>query len=303
MQSLLIYNPVSGTSQRRRLALIQQIAAVLRGHGFDLDIVATTHQGSAAQQVREAIASGVELVFACGGDGTIHDVLQGVVGTATRLAPIPLGRGNALCRELRIPLHPLKAAAAYAKTSERVVQVGRCESPSGERYFLLMAGSGPDGALMYRMLTVARSRLGRWAYAVHAMQLLFQNRFPKFRVRFQTSDGRCHEVDAVSVMALRISNLGGIFPGIARGASLDAGSMRLILVRGPALLGLPLWFASAWLRLERWNPLLLREDVTAFHCVGNAIHAQADGEWIGRLPLTARLTEESVTLLLPRPNA
>ena len=100
-------------------------------------------------------------------------------------------------------------------------------------------------------------------------------------------------------MALRIGNLGGIFPGIARGASLNSPSMRLVLVHAPASLSLPLWFLSAWLHLERWNPLLVQEEVTTFQCDGDGIHAQADGEWVGRLPLSASLTETTVRLLIP----
>ena len=299
VRSLLIYNPASGTARNRRKAVIDQIVRLLQGHGFALTVVATTHRGSAALQVRQAVNEGVQVVFACGGDGTIHDVLQGIAGTTTRLAPIPLGSANALCRDLGIPLHPLRAAAAYRNTLEREVFAGQCETSSGKRYFLLMAGAGPDGALVYRMLTTKRDSLGRWAYATHALRLLLRGRFSSFHVRYQTVDGTWHEADAVSAIALRIGNLGGIFPGVSHGASLDGRSMRLILVHAPAVLGLPLWFVSSWLRLERWNSLLVQQDVTAFECVGDDVHAQTDGEWVGPLPITVTLTQQHVRLLLP----
>lgn len=301
MQALLVYNPSSGRSQSKRLATVQQVADILRGHGYSLQIVATTHRGSAGNQAREAIAEGAEVIFACGGDGTIHDVLQGIVGTAAKLAVIPMGSGNALCRELGIPLHPLKAAAAYTRTTQRSVRAGVCNTSLGQRHFLIMAGAGPDGALMYRMLATSRSRLGRWAYAQRALHLLLRSRFPTLKIHYQTPDGDWHTTSAISAMALRIGNLGGIFPGIARGASLNNESMRLILVRPPAILSLPLWFLLAWLHLDRWNPWLHTAHVLQFHCEApkGGIHAQADGEWIGNLPISASLDEQSVTLLIP----
>jgi diacylglycerol kinase family enzyme len=301
MQALLLYNPSSGRSQSKRLAMVQQIAGILQRHHYSLRIVATTHRGSAGNQVRDAITNGAEVIFVCGGDGTIHDALQGIAGTSAMLAPIPLGSANALCRELGIPLHPLTTAEAYRNTSQRQVRVARCNTAQGECYFLTVAGAGPDGALMYRMLTTSKDNLGRWTYAMHALHLLLRGRFHNFQVHYQTAEGTWHTASAISAMALRIGNLGGIFPGIARGASLSAETMRLVLVKPPALLGLPLWFLCSWLHVDRWNPGLHIADVRAFDCglSEGKVHAQADGEWIGNLPLSATLNQQTLTLLMP----
>ncbi|MEK6396914.1 MAG: diacylglycerol kinase family protein [Terriglobus sp.] len=301
MRGILLYNPLSGTSRHQRESLVQRVATLLTSHGYILEVHATTHRGSAGNQAREAIAQGAEVIFACGGDGTIHDILQGIVGTTAMLGIIPMGSGNALCRELGIPLHPLKAALAYAHTTQRQLRVGRCNSSQGQRHFLIMAGSGPDGALMYRMLTRSKGRMGRWAYAMHALHLLVRSRFHPFQVRYHSVKGAWHVQTAVSAMALRIGNLGGIFPGIARGASLGNQHMRLILVSPPALLSLPLWFVFSWLHLDRWNPWLHAADIMEFHCeaLDGNVHAQADGEWIGNLPLSASLSERSLLLHVP----
>ncbi|AFL88256.1 sphingosine/diacylglycerol kinase-like enzyme [Terriglobus roseus DSM 18391] len=302
MRGLLLYNPQAGRNRSAREATVQQIASLLRGHGYELTVTATTHRGSAGDQARSAIAERAEVIFACGGDGTVHDVLQGIVGTSAKLAIIPLGSANALCRELSIPLNPLRAAAAYAARRERRVAVGQCVTTSGERYFLTMAGSGPDGALMYRMLTINRSFVGRWAYLWHALRLLLRGGFRPFRVQWKGADGTEGTAEAVSAMALRIGDLGGIFPGVARGATFNDESMRLVLVKAPALLAMPLWFLSSWLRLERWNPLLSRHDVVSFTCDGavGRTHVQADGEWVGCLPAMIQLrSSRTITLLLP----
>jgi diacylglycerol kinase family enzyme len=302
MRGLLLYNPQAGRNREARAALIERIAATLRSSGYGLEIAATTHRGSASSQTRAAIAAGAQVVFACGGDGTVHDVLQGIVGTDAKLAIIPLGSANALCREFGIPQKPLKAAAAYAKTSERSFVAGVCRVGEQSHYFLSMAGAGPDGALMYRMLTVNRGRWGRWAYAMHALRLLIKHRFQPFEVRYLTREGMWHSVQAVSAMVLRIGNLGGVFPGIAKGVTAQPDCMRLIVITKPAWLSLPLWFACAWLRLERRNPFLMKRDVDEFACSesGSPVYAQADGEYLGKLPMHVALEQQPITLLLPQ---
>ncbi len=93
-KAILLHNPFSGPLRSRRTADIEQVLDVLRSGGVDAFDAPTRAAGSAAQQVKEAIADGCDTVFACGGDGTVHDVLQGLVGTQAALGVIPLGHGE-----------------------------------------------------------------------------------------------------------------------------------------------------------------------------------------------------------------
>ena len=304
MRGLLLYNPLAGRRRGERVAAVRDIAGILRGAGYELEVVATTHRGSAGAQVRDAVAGGADVIFACGGDGTVHDALQGLAGNSASLAVIPLGSANALARELKIATDPLVAARACAAAGVTPVRVAQCVVGERAHLFLVMAGAGPDGALMYRMMTVDRGRWGRWVYAAHALRLLLRGRFAAFDVRYREGeDDPWKHMRAVSAMGMRVGSLGGVFPGVARGASLHAGTMRLVLVKRPALLGLPLWFLMNWLGLERWNPLLVRADVVAFECEGGdgTVHAQVDGEWVGGLPMSITLGNETVRLLVPVP--
>ena len=70
----------------------------------------------------------------------------------------------------------------------------------------------------------------------------------------------------------------------------------------PAALSLPLWFVTGWLNLHGLNPLLRSVDVTVFSCrplVGPAPHFQADGEWLGRIPMRVSIVPNALRLLLP----
>jgi diacylglycerol kinase (ATP) len=80
-KATLLYNPLSGRRQSRRVADVEAASKVLRDAGIETAAEPTRSSTEAGSQAREAIATGCDTVFACGGDGTIHDVLQGMVGT------------------------------------------------------------------------------------------------------------------------------------------------------------------------------------------------------------------------------
>src|SRR5690349_15834695 len=110
--AVLLYNPFSGS---HRVDQVHAARDVLRAAGIEAHAIATRAAGSAGEQAREAVAQGADTIFACGGDGTVHDILQGIVGTNAALGVIPLGTANAMAADLGLP-HSAKAAAERALT-------------------------------------------------------------------------------------------------------------------------------------------------------------------------------------------
>ena len=74
-KAVLLYNPIAGKNRQRRRNDIEAAAQVLRSAGVEAQAVETRAAGSAGQQALEAVAAGCDTVIACGGDGTIHDVI------------------------------------------------------------------------------------------------------------------------------------------------------------------------------------------------------------------------------------
>src|ERR1700682_2823952 len=97
---VLLYNPVSGGSGMRRLAELESALAALRAAGVEAQVIPCHSRSDAAEQARNAVNSGCDTVFACGGDGTIHDVVQILAGSAVALAMLPLGTANSPAHEL-----------------------------------------------------------------------------------------------------------------------------------------------------------------------------------------------------------
>ena len=173
------------------------------------------------------------------------------------------------------------------------------------RYFSVLTGAGPDGALVYSLTSVHKSKFGRLAYYARAAKLFATRRFHTFEVEYtEAASGRVVTLSAVSAMAVRVDDLGGIFTGLtSREARLEDKSIQLLLLAAPAWLSLPCWFVSGWLGIHRLNGFLRRIEVTSYSCrpaIGAASHVEADGEWLGRLPVEVSLIPDALYILAPR---
>src|ERR1700722_18403272 len=92
----LIYNPASGQHSGSRSSHIQSALKVLRGAGIEAEALETHSPGSGKSLALAAVRQGYDAVFACGGDGTVHEALQSLVGTKVALGVVPLSTANPL---------------------------------------------------------------------------------------------------------------------------------------------------------------------------------------------------------------
>ncbi len=252
-RAALIFNPNAGGGGGSRIGMLERAAGVLLAHGVQVEIVATHGPGTAGQQAADAVAQGADLVFACGGDGTLHEVIQGLAHhPSATVGILALGSANALARHLGLSSNPSAAVRQQLDFTAHSIPLGRvtCETADGprSRYFAVMAGAGPDGMLVYRMLAAGKQRLGRSIYYLRAARLFLGSRFSAFRVHARPLDGIPFDGDAVSAMAIRVGDLGGLFSPLARGASPTDDTLQLTLTTPPSHLALPAWFATSWTR-------------------------------------------------------
>ena len=311
LRAILIANPASGRGSllpARRTEMLR----ICREWGWTATMVQTGPEpGSAARLAAEAVQAGTRLVIACGGDGTVHGVLQGVAGTDAVLGVLPFGTANALARNLHLPLEPVAAMHRLMSYRAQRIPLGWAETERGGRWFAVLAGAGPDGMLVEmaaeqagRRQGVWKARLGRSAYYARAARLFATRRFPAFQVEFLPVAGTGRECcEAVGVLASRVPNLGGLFRGLTAESRLHHPYLEVQLLRAPAQLSLPAWFAMSHLRLSRWNPWLLTIRATEVRCqplAGRPVpQAQVDGEAAGALPLRMRVVPEALSLLAP----
>ena len=104
---LAIINPVSGTGSKDKIPRL--IDTVIDHEKNDVSIIMTEYAGHATEIAAQAVADGIDVVVAIGGDGTVNEVGSALCGTDTALAIVPCGSGNGLARHLRIPMNASRA--------------------------------------------------------------------------------------------------------------------------------------------------------------------------------------------------
>ncbi len=139
MKVRAILNPRAGVAVHRTREAVEQG----RPSWKDYAVYLTREPGHATSLAREAVAAGAGLVLAVGGDGTVNEVAQGLVGSPAALGIVPVGSGNGLARALRIPLQPAGALASLESGVRRRMDVGTLNG----RIFLNVAGVGFDAAV------------------------------------------------------------------------------------------------------------------------------------------------------------
>ncbi len=312
-KAILLYNPASGRRRSPRAAQIEAALSVLRQAGVEADAEPTLAPGSAGEQAREACAAGYDTVVACGGDGTVHETLQGMVGGSAALGVIPLGTANSLAADLGLADDAAAAARQLLGAEPVRIAVGSIDywqrtGGWASRYFTVAAGIGPDALLFYRL---NRSLKHRWGYSVYVAQALRTwafGSYPLFEAEFFTSGSEMLCRAQVSqVLAVRIRNFGGVLRCLAPGATLRRSSLRLVLFKTRSRACYLRYMISVLLgRIPRVRDVELL-DATSVVCRPLAsapvIYAEADGESLGRIPAAISIVPDAVSLLVPRQSA
>jgi diacylglycerol kinase (ATP) len=198
---LLIYNPNarSGKSAKH----VDDIVEFFRKHDVWIDTIETSCQGDATVQAAKN-QSDYDLIIAGGGDGTINEVINGIMAEKdktkrAKLSIIPLGTENVLAHELNIPNNPLKACKQILKGKAMNVDLGCAYAGKQERYFILTAGIGFDAHVAHTTHAadpLFKNLLGSGAYVLTAIKELFNYKAQKMKI---TIDGITYPTSFVIV--------------------------------------------------------------------------------------------------------
>src|SRR6202158_158329 len=310
-RATILFNPNSGRP-RRDLELNHAIG-VLQSAGVHTELTVCRSSQEATGNAHCAVAAGSDTVIACGGDGTIHDVIQGLAGTPVALAILPFGTANALAHDLAIPLRASAAAQVAVNGKVRRIPLGRIEyedfnGKSAARYFTVAAGIGVDAHLFYKLTAELKKRSGMTAYYLKAWQLWATHRLRKFEVEYANGSGPGQSALLTELLAVRIRFFGNILRELVPGASLDCGDLRVVMCR-TASRHAYLQYVAGTLIGRRWNingiDLVSCSEIIcklpeksagrshdghshAHNHKEDRVYVEADGELLGRLP--ARMT-------------
>lgn len=316
-KAALLYNPDSGGRRAKRQAELESVLALLRAARVDVELMLPHSATEAQEQARHAIQTGCDTVFAAGGDGTIHNIVQVLANTQVALAILPLGTANALAHDLGLPLNVLRATQAVLQPVRRRIALGRIHyrdlaGRPGARYFVVAAGAGVDAHLFYKLHTGAKQRMGMAAYYAKAWHLWFSYPMTRFQVEFcETGSNESRRADVTELLAVRIRNFGGVVQELAPGATLERNDVRLVLCRTASRLAYLRYVARGFLRRSWSVPGIDLEyaDRVSCSCLEDfgsradepqpRVYIETDGELVGTLPAEITMIPDALTLLAP----
>lgn len=311
-RAVVVSNPVA----RRAVPLhAVRVAAALALPGWDVEVVETARGGDAARLASVATRAEVDAVVACGGDGTLNGVINGVASVLKGRRPgpaiglIPAGTANVWATEARIPRDPEHALALLESGIRVPLDLGVATLRGESRRFLLMCGVGLDAAVVGRVEARPRlkRRLGPLAFAGQGVATLARWR-PVF-ARVQV-DGEAW----TQSLALAVAGNTRLYGGVARvaaAARADDGLLDLVTFEaaqsGPAAAlfhGRQALVALAG-RLDRMGVrgAAYRRGTSISVRPERALAVQVDGEWLGECgpeaPLVLGVEPRALTFALP----
>ncbi len=262
---VIICNQTSGGFNGRRLEEIQR---TLHEGGVETRVMPTAYRGHATDLCRAI--TGADCVAVYGGDGTLNEAANGLLGRDLSLAFLPGGTANVMAHELGLPRDPVRAARLLLRGESRAVFPGMI----GDRAFLLMAGFGFDGLAVQRVSPRLKARTGKLAYVWAGLQS-FAARHPPLRV----TNGDRQVPGGQWAIVTRARHYGGPYV-IDRRAGLTQPELRLIVV--PQRGFLPFLVGRLGLGLARPWGGTIEEGGTAFRIAADVpVPVQVDGDVFG----------------------
>jgi diacylglycerol kinase family enzyme len=316
-KATILFNPNSGP--RHRDTELDRAIGVIQSAGIRTDLTVCNSSQEATIHARFAIAAGSDTVFACGGDGTIHDVIQELAGTQVALAILPFGTANALAHDLGIPLRPSAAAQTAVNGRVRRIPLGRIEyhdfnDKPAHRYFTVAAGIGVDAHLFYKLNRDLMKKGGMAAYYLKAWNLWATHRMRRFEVDYVNGSGMRQQAALTELLAVRIRFFGNVLRELVPGAHLDCPDLRAVMCRTDSRTAYLRYIAGALLG-RHWNvdgidlvscsevtcklPEPTKVDTDGKNKNKDRVYVEADGELLGRLPARMTMQADALSLVVP----
>ena len=292
---MLIYNPTAG-ALRQDLKQIEKLTAALERRGIAAVPTPTQYAGHATELARQAVADEAPFIIVCGGDGTINEVAQSLVGTKTTMAVWPCGTANVLAEELRLPKNAEALATLIAENSIRTISVGRAFKPGTDwqRYFLLMAGIGLDATIVQGVNPSLKKLAGQGAYWASGLDFLARFPLTPFSIRF--NDQRHESTFTVVSNAAHYASLFTIAPG----ARIDDDKLNVCVFNSQSRLAYLSYAALSLIGGHTASPGVVYQETGNVHANSNdEALVQIDGDVMGKLPMDFEIVPEALSIFAP----
>ncbi|BCJ55348.1 sphingosine kinase [Actinoplanes sp. NBRC 14428] len=256
----------------------------------------TTPEDAGRGQARQAMENGAELVFVCGGDGTVMAVISALAGTDVALAVIPAGTGNLLAANLGLSSDAATGVEVALEGGRRRIDVGVC----GDQSFAVMAGMGFDAQMLEGTSETAKKHIGWIAYVGGALKHLRDKPMPMVI----SLDGKPPLRRRPRTVI--VGNVGRLQGGVRLLSDADPADGRLdVAILSPR--NLAHWAALGWAVLRRRDRVPRMETYTAERVEIRSIRPQPrqlDGDLIAPgTSMSIGVRHRALLLCVPQPDS
>lgn len=290
---ILISNPNAGRGGAQRALSVTRFCEYLKAHDVEVELLNTTRPGDATHMAERAARDGVREVIVSGGDGTINEALQGLIGTGARLGIWPCGTANVLARELDLPFGAQAVAEVIARGKQRRIHVGCAinERTGERRYFLLMAGVGLDASIVRRVRPRLKRRVGEAAFWYSGLEHLAGWQPVPFDIEV---DGQTFPATFAAIG--NAAHYGGNL-AITPRARLDQPEFEICIINSRSRIRYLYLLSRAMRGGVKANMAGVRF-IRATHARATGdVLVQADGELIGKLPMTFEIAPHPIEII------
>ena len=313
---LVIVNPKSaGGSTHERW---REIASDLRAHFGPYNVAFTLRAGGGIVLAKEAALNGRKLIIACGGDGTINEVANGLLqsGTDCELGIFPSGTGGDFRRTLGIPSSPRDAAMSLKNGETRTIDVGRVtfqnfNDETESRYFLNVSSFGLATSIIERVKTSNSFKWlpspylrGKASFAISSAQEVMDLRYSTVRIRIDDDEERALNTLNFSVANARFFG-GGM--KIAPDAKLSDGLLDVINIgdipTSKIILNAYSLYTGTHLTLSEVKSTQAKRIEASPVDETREIHLEIDGELPGKLPAVFEIVPAALRVRVPITSA
>jgi YegS/Rv2252/BmrU family lipid kinase len=295
-QALFIYNPKAGQFKLQRERSIKQFCKAMAEYGIAVEVRQTAAPHDATRLARLAAEEKFTDVIVAGGDGTVNEAVQGLVGTNVRLTAWARGTANVLSRELAMPTNPKELARVVAKGKSFKMHLGCAEKKetNEKRYFFLMAGIGLDASIVSQVKPRLKKQVGKAAFVYSGLTHLAAWQPESFQIEIE---GETY--DATFAAIGKAPHYGGNL-SITPRAQLDLPEFEICVINSTNRLRYLQLLSYAIYNGAADN----QDDIRFFKttratAIGESL-VQADGEIIGHLPMSFSIAPYTIEITTNR---
>jgi len=286
----IIINPASGQPE----PILHTLNSIFHPAGVEWDVFLTRQSGDARRFSSQAVEAGVDVVASYGGDGTVMEVAQGVMGSDVPMAVLPGGTANLVSVELGIPRKLADAASLIAGESYSIqkVDIGKVN----QDYFLLRVGLGIAAEKVKIADRAMKDRYGIAAYTIAGIQATFSSKPVKFRI---TLDGETIETEGVTCLIDNAGNMGRQDLKPAKQVVMTDGLLDLLILADVGLKSAATVVASVAgkeaspQKLMHWQASSIQIETDP------VVDVNVDGEMLGQSPLNIEVIPGVVNIITP----